>query len=407
MPVILEPARELPVAAEYDVLVCGAGPAGVAAALAAARAGAKTGLVEVHGCLGGIWTAGLLAYFLDTANKTGIMAEIIAELDRRGAHAHDSQGRPTSAFDVEEVKILLEDLCREAKVDIRLHTRVVQTRVENGRLTHAIIEDKSGRRALAARTFVDCTGDGDLAALAGCGFDVGHPETGATQPFSLIMLVGGIRRAEVRPYFREGNEPWADAKERLRERMAAGGCDPSYGRPSLFPVRDDLFILMSNHEYQFNGLCAEDLTAATLKARRELHDQINGLRAQGGIWQDIRILATADQIGVREGRRIHGRHTVTLDEMLAGVRHEDAVCRVTFGIDVHSTNPHATKGIEGSKHRTQPYDIPLRSLIARDVEGLLMAGRCISGDFLAHSSYRVTGNAAAMGEAAGRYAASC
>jgi len=402
---ILEPAREIPIAAEYDVLVCGAGPAGVAAALAAARAGARTGLVEVQGCLGGIWTAGLLAYFLDYANKGGLMAEIIAELEKREARAFDSQGKPTNAFDVEEVKILLEDLCQAAGIDIRLHTRVTQTRVMAGRLTHAIIEDKSGRRALAARTFVDCTGDGDLAALAGCGFDFGHPETGLTQPFSLIMLVGGIQRSEVRPYFREGKEIWGEAKGRLRADMIAGGCDPSYANPSLFPVRDDFFIIMSNHEYQFSGLCAEDLTAATLKARRELHDQINGLRAQGGVWKDIHILSTGDRIGVREGRRIHGLHTVTIDEMMAGVRHEDAVCRVHFGVDVHSTNPHANKGIEGSKPRVQPYDIPLRALIARDVEGLMMAGRCISGDFLAHSSYRVTGDAVTMGEAAGRHAA--
>jgi hypothetical protein len=402
---ITEPTRAIPVVADYDVLVCGAGPAGVAAALAAARAGGKTGLIELHGCLGGIWTAGLLAYFLDVNNKPGIMAEIIGELEKRGARAYDSKGKGTCAFDVEEVKVLLEELCQEAGVDIRLHTRVAQTQVTDGRITHAIIEDKSGRRALAAKTFIDCTGDGDLAALAGCGFDFGHPETGVTQPFSLIMLVAGIDRAAVREFYREGDEPWSGAKERLRQAMAKGGCDPSYGRPSLFPVRDDLFILMSNHEYGFKGICAEDLTAATLKARRELHAQINGLRSQGGVWQNIRIVATPEQIGVREGRRIHGRHTVTVDEMVAGVRHEDAVCRVHFGIDVHSTNPGATKGIEAHKHRTQPYDIPMRALIARDVEGLLMAGRCISGDFLAHSSYRVTGDAAAMGEAAGRYAA--
>ena len=108
---------------------------------------------------------------------------------------------------------------------------------------------------------------------------------------------------------------------------------------------------------------------------------------------------------MREGRRIHGRYEITGQDLLCGARFEDAVCRVTMGIDVHSTDPGKTRVVEAKPHRSQPYDIPLRALIARDVDGLLMAGRCISGDFIAHSSYRVTGNAVAMGQAAGICAA--
>jgi hypothetical protein len=125
----------------------------------------------------------------------------------------------------------------------------------------------------------------------------------------------------------------------------------------------------------------------------------------GGPWKNLHIVATAAQIGVREGRRIHGRYTVTADDLREGRKHEDAVCRVTFPIDVHSTDPTKDKGIVGAGFRAKPYDIPLRALIAKDVDGLMMAGRCISGDFIAHSSYRVTGNAVAMGEAAGKTAA--
>jgi len=108
---------------------------------------------------------------------------------------------------------------------------------------------------------------------------------------------------------------------------------------------------------------------------------------------------------VREGRRIHGRYKVTSEDLRVGTRFDDAVCRVTFGIDVHATDPTKEKGIESKPFRSKPYDIPLRALIAKDVDGLMMAGRNISGDFFAHSSYRVTGNAVAMGEAAGRCAA--
>jgi len=113
----------------------------------------------------------------------------------------------------------------------------------------------------------------------------------------------------------------------------------------------------------------------------------------------------SEHIGVREGRRIHGRYTVSTQDLVDGARHEDAVCRVTFGVDVHSPDPGKTKAIERTGVRAKPYDIPYRALVAKDADGLLMAGRCISGDFLAHSSYRVTGNAVAMGEAAGVAAA--
>ena len=119
----------------------------------------------------------------------------------------------------------------------------------------------------------------------------------------------------------------------------------------------------------------------------------------------MRIVATPAQIGVREGRRLHGLYTISADDLREGRSQPDAVCKATFPIDVHSTNPRKEKGIEKVGFRTKPYDIPLRALIAREVTGLMMAGRCISGDFLAHSSYRVTGNAAAMGAAAGAVAA--
>jgi len=176
--------------------------------------------------------------------------------------------------------------------------------------------------------------------------------------------------------------------------------------PTLFWIRDDLFFLMANHEYGFLGTNAEDLTEATLRARVELHRLVDGLRGLGGVWSRLHLVATGAHIGVREGRRVHGRYAVTVDDIAIGRRHPDAVCRVTFGIDVHSTDKSKGNAVETHPIRFQPYDIPLRALIARDVDGLMMAGRCISGDFLAHSSYRVTGNAVSMGEAAGKVAAS-
>jgi hypothetical protein len=403
---ILETAREIPVVDHADIIVCGGGPAGVAAALSAARAGARCILLEQHGCLGGIWTSGLMPWFLDANDKAGIMQEIIDELVLRGARGANSDGRPNKAYDVEELKLLLDDLCAKAGVSVHLHTRVCAAQLLDGRLSHVITESYSGRRAFAAKQFIDCTGDGSLGALAGNGYDLGHPETRLTQPMSMIALLCGIRRQDIKEYYRDQeSDGWAPPKERLRAVMEQGGHSPSYAHPTLFPVREDLFIMMANHEYQVSALSSEDISAATIRSRREVMALVAGLRAQGGIWRDVRVVATGAQIGIREGRRLHGQYSVTLDDMGSGARFDDAVCRVHFGVDVHATDPNKGKSIEAAPLRSQPYDIPLRSLIAKDVAGLFMAGRCISGDFWAHSSYRVTGNAVAMGEAIGKHAA--
>jgi len=406
MACIHEDARDIPIAEETDVVVCGAGPAGVAAAIAAARTGARTRLLERHGCLGGIWTAGALSWIIDANDKPGLMAELIAELKRRASYVTRVEGATSFGYDVEEMKLLLEQMCAQAGIRVQLHTHVAAAaKDDSNRLTAVITESKSGREAWTAKAFVDATGDGDLAAQAGCGFDLGHPETGLTQPMSLMALVAGVRFQEVEEFVAGlGREP----KERLLAEMERAGVSPSYAGPTLFRIRDELFALMANHEYGVSAIDADQITQATLRARAEVHELVNGLRSLGGRWSGLRLVVTGAQIGVREGRRIHGLYTVTLDDMLRGARHEDAVCRVNFGIDVHSTDPSESKYLDKvNRTRTQPYDIPLRALIARDVDGLLLAGRCISGDFLAHSSYRVTGDAVPMGQAAGVAAALC
>lgn len=399
---VQEPAREIPVSERYDVIVCGAGPAGVAAAIAAARQGARTCLIEMHGCLGGVWTAGNLSYILDAYGKGGFLSELVAEIKKRGAgYGPELVGtrRVGAVADVEELKLILEQMCADAGVHVRLYTRIAgAVRDGRGRLAAVLTESKSGREAWAADVFVDATGDGDLGALAGCGFDLGEPGTGRLQPMSLIMVVAGVDPAEAQPFCRNETQ----SRINLYEEILRSGKEPTYMQPALFHVRDDLYLLMANHEYEVSGMNAADLTCATMAARRDIYEVVDGLRSLGGIWTNLRIVSTGAQIGVREGRRIHGRYTVTLEDMLNGAEHEDAVCRATFGVDVHSLNAQESKGFSyQGKYKVIPYDIPLRALIAKDVDGLLLAGRCISGDFFAHSSYRVTGNAVAMGEGAG------
>ncbi|MGF1632662.1 MAG: FAD-dependent oxidoreductase [Phycisphaerae bacterium] len=415
---ILEPVRQTPVMGAFDVVVAGGGPAGVAAALAAARTGASTLLVEAHGQLGGVWTSGMLSWVLDAGNKQGVMAEMVRRLNALHAliGARVWNGNHGMPYDVEQMKRVLEELCLEAGVTIRLHSRIVAVVKDERRMTHVMAEGPGGREAFAGKTFVDCTGNGDLAALAGCGFDIGRPaegpgsagpdRVGETQPMTLMCMITGIDREATAEFHDRTDRPWSAPKDALRAEFNRAGVEPSYGKPTIFEIHPELYTWMINHEYGYDGLSTADITAATLHARAEVHKHIDALRKLGGVWRDIRIVATPAQIGIREGRRIHGRYTVTVEDMIEGARFDDAICRVTFGLDVHSTNKTHGTGIDHSeKVRTQPYDVPLRSLIAADVDGLLTAGRCISGDFLAHSSYRVTGNSVAMGEAAGACAA--
>ncbi len=393
---IHEPSRDIPVVEDTDVIVCGGGPAGTAAAIASARAGAKTRLIELKGSLGGAWTVGLVNCILDTDGKSGIIVEITDELKRRG-------GMIKAHIDPEKTKKLLEEMCIAAGVELRYHTRVVAAYTDDSnRLRHIVTESKAGREAWGAKAFIDCTGDGDLAALAGCGFEIGEDGTGNVQPMSMLGFLCGVGSLDLPPFTIE-NRPERVAW--MYNEIKRGGYTPSYSDPTFYMVRDDLAALMANHEYNVDALDPDAVTRATINARNEIHRIVEALRSLGGRWEHLTLVATPEQIGIRECRRIHGRYMLVLDDLIEGARFDDAVCRAKFSIDVHSTNPDKTTGIAQHGLRSKPYDIPLRSLIAKDVDGLMMAGRNIGGDFHAHASYRVTGNSVPLGEAAGKVSA--
>lgn len=400
---LLEQQRAIPVTGKTDVLVCGGGPAGIGAALAAARAGASVQLIEVAGCLGGVWTVGLLTKILDGENKSGIMSELLKSFASRGSQiARDTKG---TVYDPEIAKLVLEELCVEAGVKIRLHTRLVGAVTDDrNRVVGVLTESKSGREAWLAERFVDCSGDGDLAAHAGCRFDVGIGEDCGCQPMSMLALLTGVEPDAIRPFIRETG---SIAKRRLLKLMEDHGIAPSYRAPTLRHLHSGIYSIMTNHEYGVSAFDAGAITEATIRARREVHEIVDGLRKLGEPWQNLSVVATAEQIGVREGRRIRGRYVITAADVASGLQHDQAVCRARFPIDVHALDAHGNKEIsrnfKAGGHK--PYDIPYPALVAADVNGLLMAGRCISGDFIAHSSYRVTGNSVPMGEAAGLAAA--
>ena len=394
---ITEPARKIPVAGEADVIVCGGGPAGVCAAVAAARQGARTLLLERGGALGGIMTSGLMSNIIDAEGKRGLLREIIRDLTDLGAKGD------RMAFDVETVKAYLEHLCLEAGVEIRLHTLVTAALCDAERKLRTVItESKSGREAWNGTLFIDCTGDGDLAALAGCSCELGRPGDGALQAMSFCALLYGVPADSIPELYRIEND---DGKRNLFQMLRKSSCSPSYEQPTLFRLGPESYLLMSNHQYGFSPLDAGAVTRATIEARAELQNQLHALRAHDPRFANARFGATADYIGVREARRIAGLYRITREDLAEGKRHADAVCRMRFCVDVHSPSPEVHKGYSHEGCVVKPYDIPLRALIARDVTGLMMAGRCISGDFYAHASYRVIGGAAPTGEAAGVCAA--
>ena len=422
-----EAARDVPLDDWADVIVAGGGPAGVAAAVAAARGGLKVRLLELQGCLGGVWTAGLLSYIFDF-NKSEIGWEIIRRLDTLGARKVDrATGYDVDrdwVYEPEYLKFVCEEMCREAGVRVTLQCPVVAAyRDASGRNVDVIItESKSGRQAWRAKRFVDCTGDGDLAALAGCGFDLGYPGLDYGQPATMNALVAVDDGDAIAEYL--SNEPamWTLVKRpdgtevchhiysshKLKTLLRAQGMEPSYGDPTLFRFHRNVFCFMANHEYRLPIDDAQAISDATMRSRREVIALAAALEKLGGPWKGFRVIGTAEQIGHRDARRIHGRYTVTKDDIERGATFEDCATISRTPIDIHGLdkkmNDQKAAG-NGGGVKFQPFQIPLRCCIAKDADNLFMAGRNISGDFYTHASYRVTGSSVALGEAVGKHLA--
>lgn len=199
------------------------------------------------------------------------------------------------------MKLVLEEMCRKAGVEILLHARVVSALKDKSRITTAITESRSGRQAWRAKVFIDTTGDGDLAAAAGCRFDVGDPQTGKTQPMSLLALLMGVSYQELHARgltrgdevssFGKGISP-DESKQEIVKELRRAGIEPSYEGPALFPVRNDLIAFMVNHECGYSAMDGQQVTDATLHARAEVNRVVDALRKLGGVWKDMRLVAT-------------------------------------------------------------------------------------------------------------------
>lgn len=382
---------DTPVSAQYDVVVAGAGPAGVCAAIAAARGGARTLLVERYGFLGGMWSAGFIIPLFDYANKQYIVTEIVDEVKKRGGWG----GYYDIAFDFEVMKKVLDDMVTGSGCKILFHTFLAGAYLEGDKLAGVIVQNKSGRSIIRAKVVIDCTGDGDVAAAAGVPFTMGRESDNLCQPVTCMFMIGGLKFHQLHPY--HVHDIVMDAARRCGVEFPF-----SYKRPFILQLpNSDRCVVMWNHVRKKPPTDAVAFSEAELESREEIHAIMHYLKTYVPEFKDIELIAIAPQTGVRETRHIHGMHVLTCEELVEGTQFPDAICDANFAMDLHLPDKNEQENI----YIKAPYQIPYRCLIPENRDGLLVGGRCISGTFESNGSYRVTGDCMATGQAAGVAAA--
>ena len=366
-----------------DILIAGGGTAGCAAAIAAARRGHRVLLVEESNALGGVsTTGGVNEWFAGLDGLGDIWAQVKAELGRYGARLLDRYYNP------ETLKIVWQLLAEEAGVEILFHASVIAAQTENGHITSVRVASCSHLIDVAASYFIDATGEGDLAWLAGAEYMQGHPETGRTLHMSLTFILQDTGKP-VTPYLPPGLEeiktvddlPGLHGGVRLPDGRVYCNMTKVMGHDPTDPF---------------------SLSAAECEARRQLARVVHFL--QRTRFPTCALCSSGARIGIREGRRVVGDYVLTETDITGPEPRDfpDGIAVATCQIDFHSlTRP----GHAGWRQRVEPYAIPMRCLTVKHFHNLLAAGKCISGDQVAQSSYRMTPTCCAMGQAAGTAAA--
>ncbi|HET7596931.1 MAG TPA: FAD-dependent oxidoreductase [Burkholderiales bacterium] len=428
------PSRQAQVAADTDVLVVGGGPAGLGAAVGAADAGARVVLAERYGFLGGNATAALVmplmsfhtrrsahghedaTALLPTDHGPGdpIVAGVLQRLLERlvrvgGAIAPSLETGYVVPFDPEWFKLCALDLLDEAGVQFLLHAfaaDVVPDTAAAARVAGVVFETKSGPLVVRARAIVDCTGDGDIAARAGAPFEVGRFD-GLTQPMTLMFRVVDFERSAFDAYVCAHPGQWRGVHglwDLVREASAAGELD--------LP-REDMLFFATPHpgEVSVNstritrvlGIDVWDLSYAEWCGRRQMRGIAAFLRKYVPGFERAYVAQSGVHVGVRETRRMLGDYQLTADDVLRARKFDDAIARGAYPVDIH--NPDGKGTVLKHVPPGDAYDIPLRALLPRALENVIVAGRCLSGTHEAHSSYRVMPIVMATGQAAGVCAA--
>ncbi|MCW2245622.1 glycine/D-amino acid oxidase-like deaminating enzyme [Azospirillum fermentarium] len=426
------PPRQAVKAARCRVLVVGGGPAGMGAAMGAAQAGADTILVERYGFLGGNATAALvmpwMSFYTQRGSATtvdptrlmpqdhgpgepvvgGALATILGRLYAIGGAVPPSPATGfTVPFDPEVLKPALQSVLDDMGVRVLLHAFASGITGDTGRPTGVVFETKSGPLVIEADTIIDATGDGDIAAFAGAPYDVGREEDGLVQPVTLMFRLMGMDHGAFNGYIRANPGQWKGVNglwDLVSKATGAG---------DLTLPREDILFFATTHPGEVALNCTRvtgvlgtdvwDLTRAEWESHRQMAQIAAFMKKYVPGFADAHLCQSGVQVGVRETRRIRGAYTMTGDDVLDARKFPDAIARGTYPVDIHSPTGKGTR--LDRLPSGEWYEIPLGCLLPQEVEGLLMAGRCISGTHEAHSSYRVTPTCMATGQAAGVAAA--
>lgn len=299
-----------------------------------------------------------------------------------------------SCFNYENMKRLLETKLYEAGGDILYQTQFSRAIVSDGRIKGIVVENKDGRSAYLGKVIIDCTGDADVVVNAGLPTEIGREGDNLCQAMTLMFTIGNVDFIQ---------DSWSDLKNMVDEALAIedDGYRLPYTRPYIIQIPNSrTAVVQLTHMRGYDPISALDIGRAAAEGRKQAYEVVEFLKKRVERFKDIELLETAPLLGVRESRRIVGEYTLTREDLGEGRHFDDDITTAAFGIDIHNPVDDTQQCLPVKR-----YGIPYRSLIPKGIEGLLVAGRCISGTSEAMASYRVTADCSAMGEAAGMAAA--
>ena len=401
--------RRVTVRHEVDVFVAGGGPAGVAAAVAAARQGARVFLAERNTCLGGMGTGGMLPLFMQFTDGVHMLAGGIgADVQRRLKASNGTGPGSDVTIRAEVLKRVYDDLLAEAKVQFLFQANLIAVESDAGKVSAAVLAGKSGLFAIKARMFLDCTGDGDLAAWAGAPFEKGD-EHGNMMAGTLCSLWADIDWAAVQAGGRGTGESRLEAA--FRDNVFTFK-DPHL--PGMFRVGRNTGGGNLGHTFGLDSTDERSITQALLWARKSLLEYERYYKKYLKGFEQMELVATASQLGARESRRILGDYILNLEDFKSRAVFPDEIGRYSYAVDMHATQPDLAsykRYAEDFKKlrygKGESYGIPYRCLVPRKLTNVLVAGRCVSTDRYMQSSIRVMPGCFITGQAIGVAAAIC